>query len=243
VKIWQKMIAMTAVTLLIGGSYLLYVWHQRRNPGALGQAASQPVSMDDVAVVRALFITSYEQTAQLVNTTVWMKDGGVIPYFPMVGGRIDFAHPAGQVDPLQKLVIRKILKSPVPASVEDSMSHGSRQVFVLAEMPGKTGEFAIPIGAQQGNQEMYFCDLLFFYDDPHTIYDNWTKDAWAAVDAHQVRPGMSELQSRLSLGQKMHTEGSTEGDRTVSYERNGTAWKIRFEHNRAAKIESAPVKQ
>ena len=36
-----------------------------------------------------------------------------------------------------------------------------------------------------GSQEEYFSDVLFFYDDPHTIYDNWPKNVWAAIDAHQ----------------------------------------------------------
>ncbi len=38
--------------------------------------------------------------------------------------------------------------------------------------------------------EAYFCDMLFFYDDPHTIYDHWPKDVWAAIDARQVKPGI-----------------------------------------------------
>jgi len=39
--------------------------------------------------------------------------------------------------------------------------------------------------------EVIDSDILFFYDDPHMIYDHWSKDVWAAIDAHQVKPGMS----------------------------------------------------
>ena len=67
--------------------------------------------------------------------------------------------------------------------------------------------YATPIGVIDGSQEQYFCDILFYYDDPHTIYDYWPKNVWAAIDAHQVMPGMSELQTRMSIGQKIQTDG------------------------------------
>ena len=240
-KIWQKMLLISSFTLLIGGSYLLYVWHQRHNPGVVANGNSQPVSMDDVAVVRALFITHFEDTKQLLNTTVWMKNGATTPYFPAKGEHIDFAHPAGKIAPTQRMEIKKIVQSAVPAAVQDGMSHGSRQVFILFSMPGKPDLFATPIGARQGDQEMYFCDLLFFYDDPHSIYDNWSKADWAAIDAHQVHAGMSELQTRMSIGQKLHFDGSQEGDRTVRYEWNNQLWTVTYVHNKATKVESGPL--
>ena len=77
------------------------------------------------------------------------------------------------------------------------MEHGTRQAMVVFTLPGDAREFATAVGFLQGNEETYYCDLLFFYDDPHTIYTNWPKDVWAAVDAHQVKQGMNELQTRL----------------------------------------------
>ena len=67
-------------------------------------------------------------------------------------------------------------------------------------------QYATPVGAIDGSEEQYYSDLLFFYDDPHMIYANWPKDVWAAIDAHQVKPGMNELETRLALGQKMQTD-------------------------------------
>ncbi|MFP5206327.1 MAG: hypothetical protein ACLGSH_13300, partial [Acidobacteriota bacterium] len=116
------------------------------------------------------------------------------------------------------------------------MSHGSLQVFAVFTMPGEKTMYATPIGVIDGSQEEYFCDLLFYYDDPHTIYDNWPKDVWAAVDAHQVKPGMNELQARTALGQNTQSDGGTEGNRTVTYDVNGKKWTVTFVHDRATAV-------
>jgi hypothetical protein len=106
-------------------------------------------------------------------------------------------------------------------------------------MPGKTGQFATPIGAIQGSEEHYYSNVLFFYDDPHKIYEHWPKDVWAAVDAHQVKAGMSELQTRMAIGQKMHPDGETEGDRTVTYDQDGKHWTVTFVKNRATSVQAS----
>ena len=80
--------------------------------------------------------------------------------------------------------------------------------------------------------------MLFYYDDPHTIFDHWPKEVWAAVDAHQVKPGMSELETRMAIGRKTHTSGGTEGDRTVTFDQDGKHWTITYVNNRATEIKS-----
>jgi hypothetical protein len=102
--------------------------------------------------------------------------------------------------------------------------------------PGGTGLFATPIGTMEGDREAYYTDLLFFYDDPHGIYDYWPKDVWAAIDVHQVKQGMSELQTRMAIGQKMRPDGDKEGDRTVTYDQDGKHWTITYVKNRATTI-------
>ncbi len=104
--------------------------------------------------------------------------------------------------------------------------------------PMTTQEYATPVGAIDGSEEQYFSDLLYFYDDPHTIYTNWPKDVWTAVDAHQAKPGMNELQTRLALGQKVQTDDpKTEGNRTVTYDADGKKWTVTFAKDRATKVQ------
>jgi hypothetical protein len=236
-KIWQKALLTTLVTLIIGGIYLFIVWKQRQNPGVIGQDQStQSSNMDDYVVMRAMSPHHFEDLQKLVNTTAWMKNGYTMTYFPFEGGRVVFAHPAGVIPSMQKLEIKKVMKSAVPETVDDGISHGSRQAFVIFTLPDSPKQYALAIGAMDGSEEDYFCDLLFFYDDPHTIYDHWQKDVWAAIDARQVKPGMSELQTRMAIGQKTHPSSRERGNRTVEYDQAGKHWTVTYVNDRATEI-------
>ncbi len=238
-KNWQKALIVTLITLTIGGVYLLVVFEQRRNPGIAPQAnPEQTLTPDDVAVVRMMFPTSFDDALKLQNTSVWMKNGYTMPYFPYKSGHIDFIQNQGKIPSAQRLDIKKVIKAATPAQVDDGISHGTRQVFAVFALPGGTSLYATAIGAIDGSQEEYFSDILFFYDDPHTIYDNWPKNVWAAINAHQVLPGMSELQTRMSIGQKTQSDGSSEGNRTVTYDQAGKSWTITFVDNKATTIKN-----
>jgi hypothetical protein len=167
-----------------------------------------------------------------------MKNGYTMPYFSFAGGRIAFNQRVGLIPAAQRLDVKKIVKASPPASVDDGIDHGSRQVFAVFALPGSADLYATAIGVMDGGQEQYFSDLLFYYDDPHTIYDNWPKDVWAAIDAHQVKPGMSELETRMSIGQKIETEGGAKGDRTVTYDQNGKKWIVTFANDKANSIKT-----
>ena len=61
---------------------------------------------------------------------------------------------------------------------------------------------------------------------------------WAAIDAHQVLAGMSELQTRMSIGQKTQSDSSSEGARTVTYDQAGKQWTITFVDNKATAVKT-----
>jgi hypothetical protein len=248
---WQKVAIITLISFSIGGIYLFTVFEHRKNPGVVGQSAQQPENPDDYAVIREKFPTTFDDVLKLENTSVWMKNGYTMPYYPYDAGRIVFTQRIGVIPTAQRLDIKKVIKASAPASVDDGISHGSRQVFAVFSLPGAPGPspsgtkdsenaalFAFAIGVIDAGQESYFSDVLFYYDDPHTIYDNWPKGVWAAIDAHQVKPGMSELQTRMAIGQKTQSEDSTEGDRTVSYDQAGKQWTVTFVNNHATTIKS-----
>jgi len=239
-KTWKIVLIPTLITVVIAGIYLFSVWRHRQDPGAIGRqaAADQPRSLDDVAVVRILSPAHYDDVLPLQGASVWMKNGYTMPYFPFAGAQVNFAKQAGVVPSIQRLDVKKIVKQAVPATLYDSMGHGTRQVFAVFTMAGATDEFATPIGVIDGEDEQYYTDALFFYDAPHKIYDNWPKDVWAAVDAHQVKQGMNELQTRLAIGQAMHPDSQNEGDRTVTYDQAGKHWTVTFVNDRATAIKS-----
>lgn len=238
-KIWQKCLISTLITLVIGGIYLLFVWRHRQDTGVIGKAsADQALSKDDLVVMRTFSPQSFDDTLRLEGTTVWVKNGYTISYFPYEGGHVQFARPVGLIPSAQRMDIKKIIKAAAPASVDDGISHGSRQAFAVFTLPGGAQMFAMPIGVMEGSEEAYYNDVLFFYDDPHGIYAHWPKDVWAAIDARQVKPGMSELQTRMAIGQKIHANGGSAGDRTVTYDQNGKHWTITYVNDRATTIKS-----
>jgi hypothetical protein len=236
-KAWKIVLIPTLITLAIGGIYLFSVWKHRQEPGVLPQnTATQTLSQDDLVVMREFFPQHFEDLQRLEGATVWMKNGYTMPYYSYAGGHVNFAKKVGLIPAAARLDVKKIVKASVPANVDDGIEHGSRQAFAVFSMPGSPELFASPVGAMEGNQEAYFTDMLFFYDDPHGIYDYWPKDVWAAIDAHQVKKGMSELETRVAIGQKMHPDGDKEGDRTVSYDQGGKKWTVTYVKNQATTI-------
>ncbi len=238
-KTWQKSLIVTLITLTIGGIYLLSVYMHRRNPGIAPQTTpDQSETPDDVAEVRAMFPTSFDDVLKLQGTTVWMKNGYTMPYFPYSSGHIKFIQNQGKIPSIQRLDIKKVIKSSPPAQIDDGISHSSRQAFAIFALPGSPDLYATAIGVMGDGQEQYFTDVLFFYDDPHTIYNYWPKNIWAAIDAHQVIPGMNELQTRLSIGQQTQSDSSSEGNRTITYDQAGKQWTVTFVNNRATTIKT-----
>ncbi len=114
-KTWQTILSITAVTFIIGGGYLLFVWHERHNPGVVAHTDEPPpLTRDDVAVVRPLSPQHFEDLQPLVGTRVWMKNGYTIPYFPYVGGSIAFNKKAGLIPAAQRMEVKKFVKAATP---------------------------------------------------------------------------------------------------------------------------------
>jgi hypothetical protein len=49
---------------------------------------------------------------------------------------------------------------------------------------------------------------------------------------------MSELETRMAIGQKQHAVGETEGDRTVTYDQDGKHWTVTYVGDKATLIKS-----
>lgn len=234
----KAFLAMFAAVILIGGIYLFIVFKKRHEP-AHNQQPEQKVTMDDVAVVRLEFPQHFEDVEDLKGKSVWMKSGYSMPYYPYTGGRVEFTKQLGLLPPDQRLDVKKVIKATPPAGVHDNVEHGDHQAMVVFSMPGSDSLYATAVGYMQGPQEEhYYDDLLFYYDDPHTIYNNWPKDVWAAVDAHQVKPGMNELQARSALGNMKTVDGEKEGNRTVDYNADGKHTVVEFRDDKAVSIKN-----
>ena len=237
-KNWQKILILFAVTILIGGTYLLLVFKHRAEPGVRPNQPP-PLTADQVAIVRLEFPQHFEDVKELEGKSLWMKSGYSMPYYPYTGGRVLFARQVGLIPPDQRLDVKKVIKAGAPGSIHDNIEHGDRQALVVFTLPDGKDLFATPVGYKTGPiEEHYYDDMLFYYDDPHIIYSNWPKDVWQAIDAHQVTKGMSELQTRSAIGMRAQPDGQIEGSRTVDYDVNGKHIVVTYSHDKATSIQS-----
>jgi hypothetical protein len=237
-KTWQKLALLTLAVALIGGARVYFVWKSRQDPGVIAPRDDAPrqLSKDELAVMKLLYLNSFSDAKdQLEGKPVWIKAGYSLPYYPFAGGQVQFAKRVGVLPSAEKLQISKLVKAVAPSKEDNRIPHGSRQYFAVFSLPShsdaKPEEFAAPIGFAQGDQETLYCDQLFYYDDPRTIYDNWPKPVWDAVAAHTPTIGMTENQARMAVGILLDNDDSTgqrEGDRTVTYNAAGKKWTITF---------------
>jgi hypothetical protein len=204
--------------------------------------AKQPepqLTADQVAIDRQEFPQHFEDVKDLEGKSVWMRSGYSMPYYPYAGGRVQFTRQVGLIPPGQRLDVKKVIKAAVPGSIHDNIEHGDLQALVVFALPDSKDRFATPVGFMAGLvEEHYYDDMLFYYDDPHTIYSNWPKDVWQAIDAHQVKQGMSELQTRTAIGMRAQPDGQIEGSRTVDYDVNGKHVVVTYSHDKATSIQS-----
>jgi len=230
-KGWQKGGLITLVVVLIASGYLLYVFKSRQNPGvAVKQGPeSRTLTTDDLAVVKLLYLPSFSDAkGQLEGKPLWVKAGYSLPYYPYTGNTVQFAKKVGVLPSAEKLTVVKLIKAAAPAKEDDRVPHGTRQYFAVFTLNDGAEQFAAPIGFAQGDDEKLFCDQLFYYDDPKTIYDHWPPAVWDAVAKHTPAIGMTENQVRMAVGIMLQSDSTREGDRTVTYDAAGRKWTVIF---------------
>ena len=237
-KNWKAVLIPIVITLLLGGIYLAVVFHNRaKDATATNKAPEEHLTADEIAVDRQEFPAHFDDVAELAGKSVWMRDGYALPYYAAPGGHVNYTKQIGLLPPAQRLDVKKAIKAVAPATVSNKVPHGDHQALLLFTLPGDTNEYAVAVGAMQGQQEQYFDDILFFYDDPHTIYSHWPKDTWDAIAAHQPKQGMNELQMSLVLGMNITVDSQNKGDRTVTYDVNGKKTAVTFSKDKATTIQ------
>jgi len=242
-KNWQAIGLLTLVVLLAAGGYLAYVFHERSEPPVQKvQAPQRLLTDDDVVQPRKMYIATLKDSKDLIGKRVWIQAGYALDYYPYAGGRVEFAHPAGVLPSVEKLEIANIVTQKAPANLATRVPLGDKQVFAVFKMPDDSKEYATAIGtingASGGTDETYYCDQMFYYDDPHKMYKHWPADVWQAVDQHQPKPGMNELQVAMALGTIQQSQSPDYGNRTVTYDAGGKKWAVSFVKDKATTVTS-----
>jgi len=217
--------------IIIAGArtgYILYERHEAKTDQGRLQLQSKPLNPDYYVIPKKLYPYDLKSARQLTQQPVWAKEGYRYTYYPYESHHADFAHETGKLLPLQKLQIKDVVLDRTPGSPDE------QQVMAVFENDRET--FAFPIGSLKNGNYQIYSDEMLYIQDPHELYGHWSPDVWQAIDQHQVKPGMSELQTDFAIGMGIPEPSSSTDVKTVNYPNGGKPFTITFRDGKAAEI-------
>ena len=230
----NKLQILLLVAIFLAGFRAAYIVYERHEAMKEETRPKQDAAMKADYYVTPKKLRPYDlkSARQLTEQPVWVKVGYQLTYYPYDRQRrkADFGHPAGTLPPLQKLSVQDVVTDISP------LVPGTKQVMAEFSLGDKA--YAAPIGAEKGDEFKIFSDDAFFIEDPHELYKHWPADVWSKIDAHEVQPGMSELQASFAIGAGAQESGSSGdyGSRTLHYANGGKPMVITFANDRAVEI-------
>ena len=192
------------------------------------QAAARDFNANYYVVPKKLYAYDLKSAQQLTKQPVWVKEGYRQTYYPFTSGHADYRHEAGLLGPIEKLQITKVARDRAPKAGDPD------QILAVFEKNGK--QYAAPIGQVQGSDYRIYADDMFFIEDPHELY-KWPADTWQSIEAHQVKPGMDEIQATFALGMGVPKASDDPQTKTVVYPNGGNQVVITYRNGRAADIQ------
>ena len=165
----QKLQLALLLAMVVAGLRAGYILYQRHEDKVAAekqkQAANVGYSNPDYYVnPKKLYPYDLKSAKQLTQQSVWVKEGYRYTYYSYDAAekRVDFAHEAGLLLPIEKLEIKDVVTAK-PAGT------GQRtQVMAVFQKEGKT--YAVPIGFEADQQYKIYSDEMFFVEDPRDLY-------------------------------------------------------------------------
>jgi hypothetical protein len=231
-------IGATVVLILAVGVRVGLIYKDRHEAAKPVEVAQAKMDPDDLVFLKQMRPDSMKDIKELIGKTVWVSAGGQLDYFKYANHKADYSHSAGLLLGADPLIVKDAFEQVAPKTATFRIPGGDRQVllaFTLPKSNDPNAVYATPVGYHDEGQYTFLTDQIFFYDDPHKLY-NWPADVWAAVDAHKVVMGMSERQVVLALGQVSKSESQDVGNRTVNFDNQGHPVDVTFEHNKVTAI-------
>jgi hypothetical protein len=232
-KIQLALAVVIAVTAIRAGYIIYERYSERAEEAAQASKKAPPLNADDYVVPKKLYPSDLKSAKQLTKQPVWVREGYHHTYYPfdLARGRTDFSHEAGTLLPLQKLQIKDVVSDASPHSGE------VHQIMAVFEQEGKP--YAVSIGSLSGSSYTIYSDYFFFIEDPHELYKHWPPEVWGAIDQHQVKPGMNELQVDFAVGMGVLDRASDSSVKIAHYPNGGKPLTVTYRNGKAAEIQPA----
>lgn len=225
----QRIQLVLAAAIVLTGARTAYIFYERHaSEVETAKTEAPPLDPDDYVTPKKLHPYDLQSAQQLTQQPVWVKVGYTIKYFPydLVHRPIDFGHPAGQLLPLEKLQITQIVVArPTGAALP-----------LVAVFEKDAQPYAFWIGSVKGKDYKFYVDDMLFIQDPHELYKHWPPEIWDAIDNHQLRPGMNELQADFAVGLGIPENASDPKNRTVNYANGGNPLSVKYVDGKAEAI-------
>jgi hypothetical protein len=224
-----------ALALVVAGIRAGYILYQRHEDYLAAQKVEQAKkggysNADYYVTPKKLYPYDLKSAKMLTEQPVWVKEGYRYTYYryvPVVKS-VDFAHEAGLLGPLERLEMKDVMTMAAPG--------GRRQVVATFEKDGHS--FAVPIGFETEGQYKIYSDEMFYVEDPHELYKHWPTDVWQAVERHEVKPGMNELQADFAVGMGVPDAGASSNEKTVRYPNGGKPLVVIYRGGSATEIKA-----
>lgn len=243
----KKRLIYTAIAgVVLIGARLGYMAWERRDPGVtpVRQQAADTGNQDDYVKTHKIFAYSLKSAQkEMVGNPVWVKTGYQIPYYhyDTASHTVSFAKRVGLLPPLEKFTVDDVVLQKAPAKLAPGqVAVASKDILIVFKRDGDKGSYAAPIGTNVGDDFTFTVNETFYSSDPHEMYKHWPPDIWAAIEQHQVKEGMNELQSGLALGTEMAVGPGDYGNRVVEFTNMGKPVQVAFAKNKAIKVTPVP---
>ena len=223
--------------IVIAGVRAGYIFYQRHEDRVAAERQLQAKNVgysnpDYYVIPKKLYPYDLKSAKQLTEQPVWVKEGYRYTYYPYDAARkkVNFEHEAGLLL-IEKLTIKDVVTATPPG-------RGSRRQLMAVFEKDRKG-YAVPIGFEADEQFNIYSDEMFYIEDPHQLYKHWSADVWQAVERHEVKPGMNELQADFAVGMGVPDAGATSYEKTVRYPNGGKPLVIVYRDGKAAEIQPA----
>ncbi|HYG97884.1 MAG TPA: hypothetical protein VD837_02050 [Terriglobales bacterium] len=226
-KLVQVTLLIAIVVAAVRVGYIAYQRHQANRPPETRQ--EQSISPDYYVSAKKLYAYDLASAREITKRPVWVKEGYRYFYYPYDAARkrADLEREAGLLGPIEKVEFTDVVMHGTPGDP------GTKQMLAIFSKDSR--QYAVPMGAEQGGSFQINIDEMFFLQDPRELYKHWSKEVWDAIEKHEVKPGMNEIQASFAVG--MGTPEAGRGtEKTVNYPNGGNPLQIKYKDGRAVDI-------
>jgi hypothetical protein len=227
-----------ALILVIAAVRVAIIFYDRSRPIETGKpperASSYRITDDDYVHLPKVFPYDLKSaTKELSGKIVWVRAGNQLPYYPYSSAKrhVALEHKSGLLAPLEKIEIKDFMLQNGPRNPKQ------RQIMVIFNKIGDSAEYGIQAGIEEHGSYTFYVNDAFFLKDPHELYKHWPSEIWEAIDHHQVKLGMNELQTGLAVGTSATAFSGEYGNRSMQYANAGKPVTVTFSDNQAVKVE------